>query len=346
MPNDSKQTDDREPIFEWVITEDEIDNFAHPNILVEDDLVTLKSLPPRLHTFSLAALYVMALIVAGQVGSVTGGAVSAVATLILIVGLVRQRVTTVFDRRQQAVYRWNRFQALGVIPFAEISEVAMAHYTSTVYFEIVLKADRRGKGLRLSRNYEAGNEEFLYMIMKARPAISSMLEESPGPATETDAARPDEHPVFFARNGSLYTFTTWRTQLCALVLSAAMLTGFACVDDWVRWPGLVIGVLAFLAAFIVDNRITIDAGEKTIRFSSLFGIFKTSLPLSRYSDLRVIHEHAGNIYLQTAVYMLFRDPELKRDFHWVIWTRNIRALVEETEAIIAAARAEPDQPAE
>ena len=350
MADDEKRTDGEGVVFERGIPEEEIEGFAHPNILVEKDRVTLKSVTPWIHTFILVMFYVIALILAFHDGlaelSLVGCAVFVVSTPIFLAFIVRQKVTTVFERRKRTVHRRNPVHAMADIPFDEIAEITMVNDTGTTYFKIAPHADRLGKGFRISRNYDVHNEEFLYLLIKGLPAISSMLEESRGAQPTTDTARLAERPVLYSKNGHLYTFTTWRSQCLALVLSAAMLSVFAGLDDWMRWIGLVIGGLAFLGIFLVNNRIVIDAKEKTIQFSDLCGLLKTTLPLSRYSGLRIVREHTNGFYTHTIAYMEFRDPELTSDLYWAVWTKTLSVLAEETQAIIAAALAGPAEPAE
>ena len=349
MSNDTKQASEEEVIFEREITGEEIENLAHPNILVEDGRVTLKSVPPWIHVFLLAATYAIAMILAFHEGlaklSVAGCSIAAVATSIFLVCLVRQAVTTVFDRLEQTVHRRNPLHTMASIPFDEIAEITMVDNAGAVYFKIALNANRLGKGIRISRDYDGRGEEFLYMMLKGLPAISGML----GKCQQADPARASamlaEHPVLYARNGSVYTFTTWRNQILALVFSAFMLTCFAYNDSWMRWIGLGAGCLAFLAIFVVTNQIVIDAKEKTIHFSNLFGILKTTFPLSRYAGLNIVREYTNGLYTHTMVYMRFRDPEFTNDFYWAVWTKTLSALAEETEAIIAAVLAKPDESA-
>lgn len=352
MHNDAQSANDGEVVFEREITEEEIESLAHPNILVECDRVTLKSIPPWIHTFLLTAFYAIALIFAFHEGladwSIAGCVLFAVSTPIFLVCLVRQKVTTVFDRLERTVHRRNPLWTMAGIPFEEIAEITMVDDAGAVYFKIAPKANRLGKGVRISRNYDGRSGEFLYMIMRCLPAVSGMLEEcqTPGADPATASAMLAEHPVLYSRNGSVYTFTTWRNQCLALVLSAGMLLGFAYLEDWMRWIGLVIGCLAFLAAFVVNNRIVIDAGEKTIRFSDLFGILKTTFSLSRYAGLRIVREYTNGIYTHTTASMEFRDPEVTSDFYWAVRTNTLSALAEETQAIIAAALAGPDNHSE
>ena len=353
MPDDKKQTGVEKVIFEKIIDENEIARLAHPNILLENDTVTLKSVPPWIHFFLMAVFYTIALITAFHVGlaelSLKGCLIFAAATLVFLVCLVQQKVTTIFDKQEQTVYRRNPFRAMACVPFEKIAEITLVNDPDTAYFKIVLKGDRLGKGIRISRNYDGRNEEFLYIIMKALPAISEMLAKNQSVAPETTSiSMLAECPVLYSRNGDIYTFSTWRDQCLFIFFSAFMLFSFAYSNDWMRWLWLAMGSFGLCGAFIVDNRIVINAKEKTIHFSSIFGILKTSFPLNRYSGLHVVREPTNGIYTHTIACMIFRDPEVLSCLYWAIWTwtKTLSALAEETEAIIATALSETDQSAD
>lgn len=347
MTDKTNESKEEEVIFEREITAEEIEALAHPNIVVDDYRVTLKSVTPWIFTFLLGGAYFIALIIAFHEGlaelSVAGCLIFAIATLFFLACLVRQRVTTVFDRLERTVHRRNPLQAMADIPFADIAEIAMVNDAGAVYFKIAPKADRLGKGFRITRNYDNNNEEFFYMLMRARPAISGMLEAGREQDSAAASAWLAERPVLYSRSGHVYTFASWRNQIMALIVSVAMLSAFAFLDDWLRWIGLVIGGLAFPAAFFIDNRIIIDARAKTIRFATPVGLLETSLPLSRYSGLHVVRNYTNGLYTHTTVSLEFRDPEQRVDLYSAIWTKTLSALAVETEAIISAAKDGPDE---
>jgi|GEM_PF-5321677 len=350
MTQDPNQTSQEEAVYERTFTEEEIESLAHPNIRVEDYQVTLKSIPSWIHIYILGLIYIIALIIAFYEGLAelnrVGVTVFAVSTPIFLICLLRLQVTTVFDRLKRTVHRRNLLHAMADIPFEQIAEIVMVNDMGPVYFKIAPQGDRLGKGFRITRNYDNRNEELLYMGLKALPAISEMLGARPESSSTQAAAGLAEHPLLYAKSGHIYTFTTWRNQGLALVIAGLMLTGSAYIDDWLRWLVLAFGVLAFLAVFLVTHRITIDVKEKSILFSTLSGLFNTSLPLSRYSGLSVVREHTNGLYTHTTVHLQFRDPDVSTDLYWAIWTKTLSALATETQAIIADALARPDEPGE
>lgn len=334
---ESGQAENREVFVDVEMTEEEVRQLAHPNILVEDNRVTVTGTLPLMRVLIPFLLYVTAVLILLETGLAEAAVVPcvlfAVSTLLLAACLSEARVVTVFDGFEKTVHRRNLIRRMAGIPFPDIDRIALVDEAGAAFYEIALKKNRLGKGVRLTRNYGNGDEEFLYLALRALPLVSAMLGY---PDRDSDPRAAVENPVFYSRDGDKYILTMWRNQILDLVLLAFAVFAFTWLDGWMKWAMLGMVCFTVFAFFAMTSRVVIDSKEKTISFSGPCGISGATFSLERYAGISFAREHADGIYADTGAFVEFRDPPAKADLGWGVGTRKLSALVDETEAIIAA----------
>jgi hypothetical protein len=192
MNKDSNQRNDDKFNHMLVFTEKELLNFSHPNVLIENDMVTIKSVASWTSICKLIILYGIAMYFAFKLGlrelSVSGCLLFVISSLFLFVRLLRKNVTTVFDKRRKTVYLRNFFNISTTLPFDKIYEIITVNCWFKYCIKIALEADHYDYGIRISSNYNRNDKEFLYIICKAVPAINDMLKKPPKANLETKSA--------------------------------------------------------------------------------------------------------------------------------------------------------------
>lgn len=248
--------------------------------------------------------------------------------------VARQKSVAVFDANDRKVHRRNLLYGLPDIDFSEIAEITAVGESGGgsggTYFKIAFKADKLGKGVRITDNYRGTDLEFVHLTQKALPAITAMLEADNAGAPDRSAGLV-ENPSRYVKTGSQYVQKRWGRIGGAIAIGLVLLVyGFQKGAF-----GLCLGGAAVLlySVFVV-NVVVLDTAAKTITLAKAFGFWKSTYAMERFVGISVTRTHTNGLYSGTSADIEFANPAKTVQLAHVYFTKGLSVLVDESNAII------------
>ena len=273
-----------------------------------------------------------------QLGTTFAWVMGILMTLAMGIPFLLSRQKAVFDADSKTFYRSVFYIKFRTIPFSEIDCVRAIPVKSISfgeYFRLILKKDRYGGGVRLSRAYLVTNKQYLTWSKELLPAISQMLQCNTVPVAATPVLSINEADLRFYKptaNGYM-TFTRsgmgrFYGALLGLVILFGGYLGTTVPekgsDTFVGYGIILIGVIMLIS---LANKITISKNE--ICKSQLLGLIKTKRSTENFTDFSTLRRSTNAIYNGTDVLMNFKNEKvfsLRSFYH----TQKIERFMAET----------------
>ncbi|MEO5594132.1 MAG: hypothetical protein ABIR15_16165 [Chitinophagaceae bacterium] len=228
------------------------------------------------------------------------------------------RQKAVFDASSKTFYRSVFNIKFRTIPFSEIDcvrAIPVNGISFGEYFRLVLKKDRYGGGVRLSKAYLVTNKQYSTWSKELMPAISQMLQYSSVPlAAEPVLITGDADFRFYKPTANGYmTFT--RSAMgrfySALLGGVILFGGFFGVSNPAKTSDTLVSLLIILIGVIIltslTNKITIT--QKEICKSQVLGLIKTKRCTENFINFSTLRRSTNAIYNGTDVLMNFNNEK-------------------------------------
>lgn len=268
----------------------------------------------------------------------------AITTAIWLWYMAGRRMTTVFDAAEGKVFRRNLFRTEKVLDFTALDGIVEvshgAGYSGGSYFKIAPKANRFGKGYRLTRTYKGADTEFLYMRTVAIPAIEAMAGLE-GRAVEAAAEVDLDSPGFYTKAGGHYVRRFWRRPLVFLCFGLALAAfGWSGANNWAIGTGLGIALVMLL---LPVSKLVLDTDDKVISTYHMLGLRqKQRIPFADYLAVESTRTRINGIYTGTTLEMRFAGDHKNLPLATVYFTGSLGGLAAETEAILQGGGSDDD----
>lgn len=260
----------------------------------------------------------------------------AVSTILWLWYMSGRRMTTIFDAAEGKVYRKNLFLTEKTLDFADLGGIVEVSHRADCsggsYFKIATRANRFGKGYRLTKTYKGADTEFLYMRTAALPAIEAMAGLE-GRTEEAKAEVDLNNPVFYSKNGGLYARRFWRRPLFFLCLGLVIVVvGWRQPNVWTMGIGAAIAVIMLA---LPVTKVVLDTDNQVIRTYALLGLReRRRIPFADYLAVESTRTSTNGIYSGTTLEMRFAGEHKNVPLATAYFTRSLTALAAETEAIL------------
>lgn len=262
----------------------------------------------------------------------------AIVTAIWLWYMARLKTTTVFDAADGSVRRRNLLMPVKSFAFDEVAEIVEVRHEEGMYkgsyFKIAPKANRYGKGYRLTKTYSGADPELIAMRTVVVPAIQAMLRPAGAAATEQTQATDLDTPRFYRRRGGKYARRFWRTSACFLAAGvAAAIFGIRDGNAWTTG----FGIFLLVVPCVLTTKIVLDTDARLVRVYSLFGLReRRSVPFSAYLAVEATRNSGNGIYVGTNLEMRFDGEYANVPLAMAFFTGSLAGLADETEAIVRA----------
>ncbi|MEO6315592.1 MAG: hypothetical protein ABIU63_16290 [Chitinophagaceae bacterium] len=240
--------------------------------------------------------------------------------MLIVMGIpfILSRQKAVFDASAKIFYRSVFNIKFRSVPFTEIdgvSAIPVRGISAGEYFRLILKKDRYGGGVRLSKAYLVTNKQYLIWSKELMPAISKTLQLGSVPLAAEPVVSIGEADFSFYKptaNGYKSFTRSAMGRLFTALLGGVVLFGGVFglslpekgSDRLITYLIIGMGVIILMS---LTNKVTI--AQKEICKSQFLGLIKTKRSTENFINFSTLRRSTNAIYNGTDVSMNFTNEE-------------------------------------
>ena len=270
-----------------------------------------------------------------------------VATILWLWILSGVRTRTVFDATQREVRRRNLFGYTRCYSFDHIAAIVTIISNNGCYFQLILRHDLYGKGMRFTKTY-VNPIELEYMTSAVVPAINHLVfgMAQGAPLTDEEEAalvgKPLDEPRAFKKiNDEVYEYSRISSAFGIMSGGGALVwCGFHYMQGLASIILVLLGILSVFYCFTFNWRVAfyLDKGQCVVTWP--FFLWRSRLRLNLFLHFEPIRTLFTATYLGTWLYLEGDTLKGKNARFLIMWTRffpnRLSAVANEGQQIIDA----------